>query len=112
MDGVVAAYPDQELHVILDNLNTHKNNHVWLEAHPKVTFHFTPTSASWLNKVEIWFPILQKKSLFKASFTSVRKLREDMDHFIEAYSANPKPFFWTKTKVSQRHLKDQRVSDL
>ena len=112
MDEVVAAWPDQELHVILDNLNTHKNNDAWLEAHPKVAFHFTPTSASWLNQVEIWFSILQKKSLSKASFTSVKQLREHMDHFIKAYNANPKPFAWTKAKVRQRPLKGQRVSDL
>lgn len=112
MDEVVAAYPDQELHVILDNLNTHKNNDAWLEAHPKVTFHFTPTSASWLNQVEIWFSILQKKSLSKASFTSVKQLREHMDHFIAAYNLNPKPFAWTKTKVHQRRMTGKRVSDL
>ena len=112
MDEVVAAWPDQELHVILDNLNTHKNNDAWLEAHPKVAFHFTPTSASWLNQVEIWFSILQKKSLSKASFTSVKQLREHMDHFIAAYNLNPKPFAWTKAKVHQRRMTGKRVSDL
>ena len=112
MDEVVAAYPDQELHVILDNLNTHKNNDAWLEAHPKVAFHFTPTSASWLNQVEIWFSILQRKSLSKASFTSVKQLREHMDHFIAAYNLNSKPFAWTKAKVHQRRMTGRRVSDL
>ena len=112
MDEVVAAYPDQELHVILDNLNTHKNNDAWLEAHPKVVFHFTPTSASWLNQVEIWFSILQKRSLSKASFTSVKQLRQHMDHFIAAYNANSKPFAWTKAKVHQRRMTGRRVSDL
>ena len=112
MDEVVAAYPDQDLHVILDNLNTHKNNDAWLEAHPMVAFHFTPTSASWLNQVEIWFSILQKKSLSKASFTSVKQLREHMDHFIAAYNLNPKPFAWTKAKVHQRRMTGKRVSDL
>ena len=112
MDQVVAVYPDQELHVILDNLNTHKNNDAWLAAHPKVAFHFTPTSASWLNQVESWFSILQRKSLSKASFTSVKQLREHMDHFIATYNANPKPFAWTKAKVHQRRLKGRRVSDL
>ena len=112
MDEVVAAYPDQDLHVILDNLNTHKNNEAWLEAHPKVAFHFTPTSASWLNQVEIWFSILQKKSLSKASFTSVKQLREHMDHFVAAYNRNPKPFAWTKAKVHQKRVKGRRVSEL
>src|SRR3546814_5260025 len=55
MDEVVADQPaDRQIHVILDNLSTHKKNEDWLAAHPNVTFHFTPTSASWLNQVEIW----------------------------------------------------------
>lgn len=112
MDEVVAAYPDQELHVILDNLNTHKNNDAWLECHPKVRFHFTPTRASWLNQVEIWFSILQTKSLAKASFTSLNQLRQHMDDFIAAYNANPKPFAWTKAKVHQRRVKGRRISEL
>src|SRR6185503_9071877 len=67
---VVAAHPaDQSLHVILDNLNTHKPKHDrWLQRHPNVHFHFTPTHASWLNQVEIWFSILEGKSLHGASF--------------------------------------------
>lgn len=112
MDDVVAAYPDQELHVILDNLNTHKKNEDWLARHPNVQFHFTPTRASWLNQVEIWFSILQAKSLRDASFTSVTQLRRHIDDFIAAYNANPKPFAWTKTKVHQRRVKGRRVSDL
>src|SRR5574337_2070779 len=101
MDEVVAAYPDQELHVILDNLNTHKKNEVWLQKHPEVRFHFTPTRASWLNQVEIWFSILQAKSLTGASFTSVQQFRAHIDAFIAAYNNNPKPFVWTKAKVHQ-----------
>ena len=58
MDDIVALYPDKQIHAVLDNLNTHKRNEAWLEAHPNVHFHFTPTSASWLNQVEIWFSIL------------------------------------------------------
>jgi transposase len=71
MDSVTAAFPDRKLHVILDNLNTHKKNEHWLKAHPNVRFHFTPTSASWLNQVEVWFSILQGQSLSGASFTSL-----------------------------------------
>lgn len=112
MDEVVAAYPDQELHVILDNLNTHKKNEAWLDAHPKVRFHFTPTRASWLNQVEIWFSILQKKSLTGASFTSVAQLKTHIDDFIAAYNTNPRPFVWTKAKVYQRRVKGRRVSSL
>lgn len=112
MDDVAAAYPDQELHVILDNLNTHKNNEAWLARHPNVRFHFTPTSASWLNQVESWFSILEAKSLSGASFNGVAQLKRHIDDFVAAYNANPKPFAWTKTKVHQRRMKDRRVSQL
>ena len=61
MDSVTSAFPDRELHVILDNLNTHKKNEQWLKEHPNVQLHFTPTSAYWLNQIEIWFSILQGK---------------------------------------------------
>ena len=77
-----------------------------------MAFHFTPTSALWLNQVEIWLSILQKKSRPKASFTSVQQLREHMDHFIADYNANPKPFAWTKAEVHQRRMTRKRISDL
>jgi transposase len=112
MDEVVAIYPDQELHVVLDNLNTHKNNDAWMEAHPNVSFHFTPTSASWLNQVEVWFSILQGKSLKGASFTSVQQLKQHIDDFIATYNTKSKPFKWTKTKVHQRSVKGRRISSL
>ena len=67
-DLVAEQPPDREIHVILDNLSTHKKNDDWLAAHPNVTFHFTPTSASWLNQVEIWFGIFSRKALAGASF--------------------------------------------
>ena len=75
MDKVVAAFPDRELHVVLDNLNTHKKNERWLKKHPRVHFHFTPTRASWLNQIETWFSILQGQSLSGASFTAVSNYR-------------------------------------
>ena len=60
MNDIVAAHPDTAIHVVLDNLNTHKpKNDRWLKRHPNVHFHFTPTRASWLNQVEIWFSILE-----------------------------------------------------
>src|ERR1700674_2426209 len=77
----------------------------WLKLHPNVTFHFTPTRASWLNQVEIWFSILQAKSLCDESFTSVKQLREHIDNFIDAYNAKAKPFVWTKSEVHQKRLK-------
>lgn len=113
MNDVVAVYPERELHVILDNLNTHKpKNDRWLKRHPKVRFHFTPTRASWLNQVEIWFSILEKQSLQGASFTSVSQLKEHIDAFIDAYNQDAKPFAWTKSKVRQRRFQDRRISQL
>ena len=82
MNGVVAAFPDCELHVILDNLNTHKKNERWLKKHPNVQFHFTPTRSSWLNQVETWFSILQRQSLSGASFTAITQLQEHIDAFV------------------------------
>ena len=108
-----AVPPNLDVHLILDNLSTHKpKNDRWLKRHPNVHFHFTPTRASWLNQVEIWFSILEGKSLHGASFTSVKELRVHIDAFIEAYNQNPKPFAWTKAKVHQRRFKDRRISQL
>jgi transposase len=106
MNEVVAAYPGQELHVILDNLNTHKPKHDrWLARHPNVHLHFTPTHASWLNQIECWFSILSRRALRGASFTSPRQVREAIDRFIEAYNQNAVPFQWTKREVHNVHPK-------
>src|SRR5947209_8916155 len=113
MNDIIAGHPDSAIHVILDNLNTHKpKNDRWLKRHPNVHFHFTPTRASWLNQVEIWFSILEGKSLHGASFTSVKQLREHIDASIESYNANARPFVWTKAKVHQRRVKGRRISEL
>jgi len=112
MDEVVAAYPGSRLKVILDNLNTHKKNEEWLARHPKVTFHYTPTRASWLNQVEGWFSILQGQSLTGASFTSVEQLRAHIDAFIDTYNEDAEPFAWTKSEVHQRRVKGRRISEL
>ena len=110
MNGVVKAHPGRELHVILDNLNIHKKNEPWLKKHPNVKFHFTPTRASWLNQVEIWFSILQGQSLSGASFTAVSQLQEHIDAFIRAYNEKAQPFMWTKKKVHQRRFKGRRIT--
>jgi transposase len=112
MDAIVAAYPDKEIHAVLDNLNTHKKNEQWLATHPNVHFHFTPTRASWLNQVEVWFSILAGHSLRGASFTSVPQLRQHIDDFIAAYNETATPFAWTKTEVHQRRFKGRRISQL
>jgi transposase len=112
MNDVVADYPGREVEVILDNLNTHKKNDAWLKRHPKVTFHYTPTRASWLNQVEGWFSILQGQSLAGASFSSVEQLKQHINDFIETYNKTAEPFVWTKSKVYQRRVKGRRLSDL
>jgi transposase len=112
MNSIVAAFPGHELHVILDNLNTHKKNERWLKKHANVQFHFTPTRASWLNQVETWFSILQGQSLTGASFTAVKELQEHIDAFIAAYNDKAEPFTWTKKKVHQRRFKGRRITQL
>jgi transposase len=106
MNQVIAQYPDRELHVILDNLSTHKPKHDrWLGKHPLIHFHYTPTHASWLNQVECWFSILWRQALRGLSSTSSRDLRKTIDAFIETYSQNAHPFEWTKHIVHPGQLK-------
>jgi transposase len=106
MNRVVAEHPGRELHVILDNLNTHKpKNDRWLKRHKNVHFHFTPTKASWLNQIEIWFSILSAKALAGTSFSSRKELMAHIDAFIKAYNLDAKPFVWTKSEVHQKRLK-------
>ena len=103
MNQVVAAHPEGDLHVILDNLSTHKpKDDAWLRAHPRVTLHFTPTHASWLNQVEVWFSVLSRAALRGASFTSPVQLRQAIDDFLAAYNPRAHPFVWTKVKVHQK----------
>ena len=112
MNQVVVDYPDQEIHVVLDNLKTHKpKRDAWLARHKNVHFHFTPTHASWLNQVEIWFSILARSTLAGASFTSVRQLRQAIDAFIEAYNPTAKPFHWQQAKIHPKGLV-ARITDL
>jgi transposase len=106
MNGIVAAYPERNLHVILDNLNTHRPKHDrWCQRHKNVRFHYTPTHASWLNQVEIWFSILSRQSFTTASFTSSEQLRRHIDSFVAAYNQTAHPFEWKKQTVFQKHPK-------
>ena len=112
MNRVVAVHPGREIHVILDNLNTHKpKRERWLARHKNVRFHFTPTHASWLNQVECWFSILGGLSLNGASFTGIPQLRKHIDHFIASYNQTARPFAWTMSSVHQKRLKP-RFADL
>lgn len=97
-----------ELHVILDNSSTHKTPDVqrWLAEHPRVVFHFTPTSASWLNQVEGFFSILTRRSLKRASFASTAALRRHIEDFLASWNEDPTPFVWTKS--SRTIVRDHR----
>jgi transposase len=107
LDRVVEEVdPDQKVHIILDNYCTHKRNDDWLAKHPHVFFHFTPTSASWLNQVEIWFGILSRKVLKNGSFENKEALREKIEEFIEVYHQGAKPFIWRKREVKGAQLKN------
>lgn len=101
MNEVVAAYPKTtQIHVVLDNLSTHKPKHDrWLTRHLNVHFHFTPTHASWLNQIECWFSILSRAALRGASFTSPHQVRSAIDRFIAAYNKTAEPFAWKKAKI-------------
>lgn len=106
MNRVVSAHPDREIHVILDNLNTHKpKRDMWLLRHKNVQFYYTPTHASWLNQVEVWFSLLTRYALKGASFTSPQELREAIDRFIAAYNPTAHPFEWTKQIVHPKSPK-------
>ena len=108
MNERVSGYAhDQQIHVVLDNLNTHKPKHDrWLSQHPNVPFHFTPTRACWLNMIELWFSILSRRALKTASFLSVQQLRNAIDAFIEGYNPKAHPFEWKKDVVYQGQLHD------
>ena len=97
MDLMVSDLPkEQEIHVIMDNYCTHKKCGSWLAEHPNVHFHYTPTSASWLNMVEIWFGILTRKAIKGASFKSCEELAVAIGEFVEVYNDKAKPFIWRK----------------
>jgi len=111
MDDVVAEYsPAHGIHIVLDNYCTHKRNEEWLAKNTNAHFHFTPTSASWLNQVEIWFGIFSRKALRRASFASPRELRQRIEDFIKRYNPDSKPFKWRKREVKGSQLKDNIVN--
>jgi len=86
------------VHVIVDNYAAHKHPKVleWIENHPRFVFHFTPTSASWLNAIESFFAKLTKKRLKRRVFRSLQELKDAIHRFLDDTNANPKPFIWTK----------------
>lgn len=90
---------EMELHLILDNYQTHKTPEIqrWLIRHPRFQLHFIPTSTSWLNQVELWFAQITKQRIRRGSFNAVRELEQAILDYIENHNHNPKPFVWTAT---------------
>jgi transposase len=97
IDGNVPS--DLDVHVVLDNLSTHKTPEIkrWLGKHPRFHLHFTPTHASWLNLVERFFGLLTEHALRRGSHKSSRELRAAIRDYLDAHNDEPKPFHWTKT---------------
>jgi transposase len=97
IDAEVPA--DLDVHLICDNLSTHKTPSVmrWLDAHPRIHLHFTPTSSSWLNQVERWFALLTDKRLRRGVHKNLYALEKDIRDWVASWNDNPRPFAWTKT---------------
>ena len=94
--------PQLDLHLIVDNYSTHKHPKVkrWLAMRPRYQIHYTPTYSSWINQVERWFGIITQRAIRRGTFRSVHELVEKIDHFVQAYNKNTRPFIWTATADS------------
>ena len=100
MKKVVAAYPDQKVHVVLDNASVHLSGDTeeWLAKQGRrVVFHFTPTGASWMNQIEVWNGIITRKLIRCGTFRSVRALNREIEAFVKNWNSDCKPFKWTAT---------------
>jgi transposase len=95
---VAKAYPRRQLHIVVDNYATHKHDNVtaWLDKNKRITLHFTPTSGSWLNLVEIFFGIITRQAIRRGTFTSVKDLISAIETFIDGWNERCQPFVWTK----------------
>ena len=101
---VSQCQPKQEVHIIVDNLSAHKTKKVsdFLESHPEVKLHFTPTYSSWLNQVEIWFAHIEREVIARGIFTSVKDLSRKLLRYIRAYSKTARPFHWKYSDARKR----------
>ena len=94
--------PDLDVHVVVDNYATHKHPKVkrWLAIHRRWHVHYTPTSASWLNQVEIWFNLITQRAIRRGTFKSVKDLIEKIERYVRNYNSHSHPFVWTATADS------------
>ena len=113
---VAKAHPRVRLCVICDNYATHTHPSVkaWLAKNPRVTLHFTPTSCSWLNMVEIFFGIITRQAIRRGTFTDVAELQTAIRTYIDSYNERATPFSWTKTaeellgKIKRKSINNTR----
>jgi transposase len=96
---VARTYPRKELHLVVDNSSTHETKEVfaWLQKHPRIHLHFTPTSSSWMNQVETWFSLLNSRAIRRGAFKNVHSLRDAIQRFLDAWNDAAHPFKWVKT---------------
>ena len=115
MKRVARAYPRRRLHVVVDNYHTHKHAEVnaWLTRHPRVTLHFTPTSGSWLNLVEVFFGIITRQAIRRGTSDSVKQLVQAIHRFINGWNGRCHPLVWTKPAddILPHATSRQRTSD-
>jgi transposase len=95
---VAKTYPRRQLHLVVDNYGTHSHATVraWLAKHPRIHLHFTPTSASWMNLVEVFFAIITRQAIRRGSFPSVADLVAAIRRFCDAWNQRCHPFMWVK----------------
>lgn len=113
LTDIVASQPKRkEIHVIADNLSAHKTKLVaaFLEEHPNVHMHFTPTYSSWLNQVELWFAKIERDVIARGVFTSVTDLKRKIMRYIKKYNEAPKPVKWKYFDPTRRITSDSTVT--
>jgi transposase len=114
---VAKAYPRRPLHVVVDNYatHTHPNVQTWLGKNPRITLHFTPTSGSWLNLVEVFFSIITRQAIRRGTFTSVKDLTNAIKTYIDGWNQRCEPFTWTKDAntilAKASHPKHRKTQD-
>ena len=105
-----------ELHLVVDNYTAQKTPEIraWLAANPRVVVHFTPTHASWMNLVEVWFSVIERQAIHRGTYTSVKELNAKIRTFIDGWNDRAHPFVWTKAaddilkKANQKTTSDTR----
>jgi transposase len=105
MDEIVSSQKrSRELHIVLDNFRAHKTKAVqqWLEAHPNVHFHYTPTYSSWLNQVELWFAKIERDMIARGIFRSTAELRRKLMQYIRLHNKSCRPFLWRYSDTKRR----------